>query len=606
MELNNKTKILLIAAGVVGLAAIITAFINITIFYVLLGVTAFLGIFWACYNYKWARYVTAIVCFLALAGGSIYSGISLNTYYNAEGGVFGKISNVFNTNQVEEVEDLSFNFSNVEMLATENAGEYSAQISRDKILTLDTDQTFGVYVNDSPCGFVETGVDYVRANYDYVFYGEEKDEIMKDTLQFRFALNKTSTEFTIKTQGGESAVRLWNYYFAKNNFVVSIRPADYVYSNNGLGFSEGEVDYALANYYVNDQKYLTQLYHIGEEVNFPFPTQISTTFLGWSTDKTNVVNTFKINQTTDFYAVEGQEILYTVTYKFKDDVVTTQRIVNGQKAEKPTHTFTGYTFNYWADETGAEFDFNTPVTQDVTLTANTTAEKQTIKLYFALADNQSKYVGLGRLFLAGNQTPKVIASEGEYTKAITVLADSGEDFKLWIKNGNWFKLQTDSMGHIKYVVKDYDSINGTNQVETSILGQENFKTTGFTESGSINLKNVNTDMTILLLVDPIYFNINFYDESTRNILATARGLMYGETFKLTDYLTSDEIQIMKGISGVTGWWTGILGQGEKYFDGNLNMLKPWTDSGYDWNGSSFQPSAYDDVTKTFNVFAYTH
>ncbi len=606
MKFKPKNNLMLYALAVIAVVALILAFVNLTVFYVLLGVAVFLGLFWACYNYKWVRYATVVIIYLALIGGTVYCGNNLNTYYNAEGGIFGKISNIFDSNQVEEVENLIFDFSNVEMLTTGNANEYAAKMTKDKFLKIDTNKTFAVYVNESPCGFVETGADFVRANYTYVFYGEEKDEILKDTLQFRFALNKTFTEFTIKTQGGETAVRLWNYYFAKNNFTVSIKPADYVYSNNGLDFGEGEVEYALANYYVNDQQYLTQLYHVGEDVNFPFPSQITNTFLGWSLDKTNIVETYKISQNTNFYAVEGEETLYTVSYKFKDEVVLRQRVIEGQTAVNPAKTFTGYQFKYWADESGAEYDFNTPIMQDRVLTANVTAEEQTIKLYFALADNPNKYVNPGH-FRYGNtnaQTNGVIAKNGDYTNAITLSALSGTDFFLYGFNQNFFKLQTDSMGRVKYLIKDYDAKNGTNKVETSIITEYDFAETGWTERTTINFKNVNTNMTILILVDPILFNINFYDDGGNQLYATARGLMYGGTFSLSDYMEGEDLQRLRAVK--TNWYTKPNGKGTNYFDQNLNMLEPWTYNGYDWDGNNYVKGTYDPVTKTFSVFSNTY
>lgn len=480
MKLKNNG--LLYALGVIAVVAIIIAFINLTVFYILIGVAAFLGIFWACYNWKWVRYATLVICALGLTGATVYCGVSLDTYYGAEGGVFGKISNIFNTNQVEEVEDLTFDFSNVEMLATGNAGEYSAQISRDKTLKIDTTKTFGVYVNDSPCGFVETGADYVRANYDYVFYGEEKNEILKDTLQFRFALNKNSTEFTIKTQGGETAVRLWNYYFAKNNFVVSIKPTNLSYSSDNSNLVDGQVDYALANFYEEESKVLTQIYHLGDSVEFPSCDLQN--FLGWSTDKNSVVNTFRIYSHTNFYAYIGESPVYTVKYVAEGKEVAQQRVLENSKLNAITApSKKGYAFKQYVDSEGNAVDNNYVVTSDLVLTAEYEAEYQTITIMASGVYNSNDKERYVMNFTINNENVKILSN---VNGKIVFQIKSGQECVVNYSCSSYVSvipLPSDTSCWFRSIDMDSDA---TNQI--SLTRNDDKK------SGQISISNINSEM----------------------------------------------------------------------------------------------------------------
>ena len=73
-------------------------------------------IIYACIKYpkggKWVLFGILIVGYL---GVTAYSIVQLNYYYKAEGGIIGQITGIFNTNEVEVVDNLKFDFNNVEL-----------------------------------------------------------------------------------------------------------------------------------------------------------------------------------------------------------------------------------------------------------------------------------------------------------------------------------------------------------------------------------------------------------------------------------------------------------------------------------------------------------
>ena len=96
---------------------------------VLIGFVIFLVL-----KYKQARVPVACVLLLILIGFTAYAGIELNYYYSAEGGIFGKISGIFETNTVA-VSEQTFSFDNIE-LTQETGDTYSLKILINEVFTL--------------------------------------------------------------------------------------------------------------------------------------------------------------------------------------------------------------------------------------------------------------------------------------------------------------------------------------------------------------------------------------------------------------------------------------------------------------------------------------
>lgn len=447
-----------------------------TWFYVALGVVALVAIIWICVKYPQGRVYMFTLVGIGLVAITCYSGIQLNYYYTARGGIFGALSGIFDTNAVE-VENLSISLNNIEMIK-EHDDVYSAKVLTPEVLKLDNNVNFMVYVNGDPCTSVITSADYVVAEFDYEFLGEDFKELCRDTLTIRFSLYTDSTYMSVSTQGGATAVKYWNYYFNKNTFVIDIAPADY-YSNS-ISFGKGEVskNYALANFYVKDKKWLTQVYKTGTQVDFPFPEQIERSFLGWSTDKVNVKEEMAIKENTNFYAVEGEEQIFTVKYMVDSQLFASYRLARNSKLTLPDNaTKKGYTFKYWVYNNSRLSD-EMRVKNDMIITAEFEPEYQTIEI------TQTAY---GLKFVPSISNEDVIFVEGAYPYQFKV--KSGVNFSISVS-----VIDISSPGAVgggaylsdaRIVEQDSDS---TNKIQFEISSDE--------QTGILTLSDINASMKI--------------------------------------------------------------------------------------------------------------
>ena len=133
---------------------------------------------------------------------------------------------------------------------------------------------------------------------------------------------------------------------------------------------------------VNDDDYVqvkAENYRSGSQVNFPSysPEKAGYKFSGWYFDRNlskKVEDNYTIgNENVDFYAKYTPKT-YTVTFDSKGgSSVNPQNVNHGAKANEPSvPTREGYKFQGWytsEDATASVYDFDTAVTQDITLYA---------------------------------------------------------------------------------------------------------------------------------------------------------------------------------------------------------------------------------------------
>ena len=267
---------------------------------ILVGVIAFLL---ACLkNPKVGKWVLLAIFIVAWIAVTAYSGIQLNYYYNATGGIYGTITGIFDTNKVEIEDNLVFNFDNIELTESSN-GDYIASIIINEILSVGSDKV-GVYVNEMPCTYVDNNSDYVVAKYTYSFLDNDMSILCTDTLTMYFAFYENSTQLTISTSGGSKAVNYWNYYFNKNDFKVRIGERDYETSSD-IDFGQGDIsNYPVITFVYNDEILYSQILTKNSSIEFP-QVPDGVTLLGWSKDKVNIFDfeNAVITENTTFYAI---------------------------------------------------------------------------------------------------------------------------------------------------------------------------------------------------------------------------------------------------------------------------------------------------------------
>lgn len=347
-------------------------------FWLGLAVVVVLGfLVFICIKYpKGGLPVLASVVAIGLACLDAYCIIQLNLYYNAEGGVHGFLTGIFETNKVEVVDNLTFEVKNIE-LTESSTGVYSASITTDQVLSLDTKQSLGIFINGMPCDTTsEVHSDFAYAEYPYTFHDNDKTAVCTDTLILNIAFYENSTYLNISTKGGtlpvEECVKYWHHYFNKNSFIVKVAPFDNVSAD--LGYSKGDIsNYAIVNYYVNDELYSSDCVVKGETIQLI--ELDDNKFLGWQTaDGTLIYESMTLNESVDLYAKLADETTtsYTIDFINRGKKISCV-FYEGQEFEAPTVSGgSAVTFVGWSKSSSSKSMINVKTfvpTEDITLYA---------------------------------------------------------------------------------------------------------------------------------------------------------------------------------------------------------------------------------------------
>lgn len=299
----------------------------------------------ACLKYKNGRIIILTLIIGAISIGFIaivvYCGVQINTYYKASGGIYGQIVDWYKPNEVVISDEVTYSFKNLAL--TKDGDLYSAKITSDEVLDLKLDEnaTYGVYVNDMPCNYVEITENYVIAKYRYAFYDINFNAICEDTLTLRFVFDTNQTRLSISTEGGVEAVKYWNNYFNRNIFDVTIDNQGYTYSKD-ITFGNGDVsDYSVVSYYLDDTLFVKQVYKNGATINLPNTEKYVWLF----EDNSNVTTDYVIEQNISLYTYP-----YTLTFNTNGGNCETQSkklYYADAYGELPIATKEGAKFNGW-------------------------------------------------------------------------------------------------------------------------------------------------------------------------------------------------------------------------------------------------------------------
>lgn len=301
----------------------------------------------ACFKYPAVgKWVLLVVFYVALIGVTIYSTIQLNFYYKASGGIFGQIGNVFNPNEVKVVDDITYKFSNTELLQVGDTNTYKASVSIGEVLELTKGVKYQLLINDVPCGYTENNEDFIVADYNYTFFNEDMSVALNDTLKIRIAFYKNSTNFTVSTDGGSIAVKYWNYYFNKNDFVIKLGSKSD--TNNDKEYSDGDVsNFATVRYFVNDGLDKTEIVYKGSKITYAPDIE---KFECWLLNGERIDDDFVVTENIDLVA--NTVPLYTCKFVVLDNEIASQNIYKGNTCEDftPEDVTSGNTkwiFDYW-------------------------------------------------------------------------------------------------------------------------------------------------------------------------------------------------------------------------------------------------------------------
>lgn len=318
------------------------------------------------FKYKWARILTGCIVYVILMISSIISIFHINNYYSTKGGIIGEITAILKPNQLNiDVENLNIRFENT-MLTKQANGKYGAKFESNKRIALDNSEVYALYINNDELSYVEISKDlgYVVCSYSYVFRDKNYKAIASDKMTIYFSFeNKVSTLY-VEVENGEETNSLWNAYFNKNDFVISIKPVNEIYIAN-----KNLVDIEL----VIDDK---NSKHIKVKKCTDFIPQTITKegydFQGWSYEKNSgEFIEFPIESVTENLKLYANwKKIYSVRYRlnmypeYSHDINSdfireySQTYLDGDEIVLPENpTFNNFTFAGWSLDGKNVFDF---------------------------------------------------------------------------------------------------------------------------------------------------------------------------------------------------------------------------------------------------------
>lgn len=291
---------------------------------------------------KWVLFGLFYLGYLCL---SIYSIVQVSLFYKARGGIFGQITGIFKTNQVEIVDNITYKLTNTELVQVGQTDTYRASALVSEILDLSKDVEYQMLVNNVPCN-TKNESDYVVAEYDYVFYDENFDILKRDVLSIRVAFYADSTMFILSTDGGSEAVKYWNYYFNKNDFVINLsakinNPQDDKYSSGDVS------NFVKITYKNKDEIYSVKIIPQGSSVDLSTPTNIDK-FEYWTFDGAKIES---LIADSDLEIVAYTTPIYDCNFYVDNEIVKSTTLNKGEKLESftPVKTIASgkWVFDYW-------------------------------------------------------------------------------------------------------------------------------------------------------------------------------------------------------------------------------------------------------------------
>ena len=237
--------------------------------------------------------------------------------------------------------------------------------------------------------------------------------------------------------------------------------------------------------------------------------------------------------------------------------------------------------------------------------ATFTAEENNIEIKFA-REGSSAAVSAGRISV-GTSSELIRASQNN-TNDVFVSAITGANLDVTLYSQFAYNLVANAGGALRYRVELLDGQFDEGAITVSNVAVSDPSLNGFTNTATLHITNVNADAIIYIIVEPkvydLIFSLSYGDTNYQVRLEDA--IVYGETFSLANLSDEDRATIFTTRSGYTlaGYFTKQAGQGVQYVDGNGNVLKAWTETGYTWDGNRYIAETNFDVeTQTFTIYA---
>ena len=195
------------------------------------------------------------------------------------------------------------------------------------------------------------------------------------------------------------------------------------------------------------------------------------------------------------------------------------------------------------------------------------------------------------------------SSSGNSSNSIVMQALTGANFELRLNTNLVYNFASHG-GILRY------SIDGEYDEEyTGVINYINDMTLGFTYETTLGIRNVQSDLTINIFVEPKVFNLilNVVDGNTYTL---ENAITYGEMIDLSSITENDRVLVLTPTrDGYTfgGYFTQEVGFGNQYIDGTGNATNSWLETGYTFSNSqnAYIPNAnFNPSSQTFTIYAY--
>ena len=243
---------------------------------------------------------------------------------------------------------------------------------------------------------------------------------------------------------------------------------------------------------------------------------------------------------------------------------------------------------------------------EVFATFSAKSNKVVVNYIYQNENGTSTNVNAGGFNLTKNTSDSVVitsSSSGNSSNSIAMQALTGANFELRLNTNLVYNFASHG-GILRY------SIDGEYDEEyTGVISYINDMTLGFTYETTFGIRNVQSNLTINIFVEPKSFNLilNVVDGNTYTL---ENAITYGEMIDLSSITESDRVLVLTPTrDGYTfgGYFTQEVGFGNQYIDGTGNATNSWLETGYTFSNSqnAYIPNAnFNPSSQTFTIYAY--
>ncbi len=181
--------------------------------------------------------LVALVVVIGVSG--VISTYHIGEYYYKNGVTVGNlVDSIFNNNvaKIDKADNYTFNYSQIGFASTGEPNQYQSKIIEPREIEIDLSQNWSVFINDLECNNNVVKDNEITATFTNAFFNKDKDLIMEDTLNISIIFHKKTFEIYLTTNGGDSAVKYWNTFLEKNDFILKLQKTQK--NNNSINIDE--------------------------------------------------------------------------------------------------------------------------------------------------------------------------------------------------------------------------------------------------------------------------------------------------------------------------------------------------------------------------------